>query len=873
MGEFSFTSPDGHQVHVGNSPQGVHVVVIPATPPFEDGVMDVFQLGLLHSSAARVASAIEEGQPYVTRDGAAGVVVGVHSSVLEFRSKHVPGMKFLCDLGANGTQEFLTFLRATLEGDTAAVARGNVLYSGQQKIGRNEPCPCGSGKKYKKCHLGREFALPIELHPYLDSDDPYITPYIDSARADPRLLHDSEFWNGLASSLGTAGQLDEAIKVFEKALSIFRSPAYLLNYAATLGASERHDEALQVLDEVPAGYARKAVISANILQDMGVHEEAIGLYEEAIEEEPGFFLPYARILNSLRAIDSPLYEHWLNRGVQAVPESPAIAIAYCYFLKGTMRLEELANADWIDSLSAETGRLDMIGRNSDDPRSIIEAQLIRAAALVAVSQQQRDLEDAVAILASANRAWHFCDPAKLLVATAANLGRPDLIDGPYERICPDCRRDGVGIPRHLESIRARAFVTCEKYTDAVRCCKAALEAVPDCKLTLWDYWWALDELGHGEQAVEAAETLYRLAPETSGLAYNLGFLCGKVGRFGRARHYYESQLAAQSEHLLAVENVTFVYMLEGNLDQARKSWRRLCDGYRRHCPEESSFPFEAEDGSEVWMSVEEFLAWKGEKFERLMVTAEESLGSLSYSLDLVAMNNEGGPCIGSNTTIGRASYSFEDLLTGAGSHSPEKKADIDFHFRAEARDDYSAIIATLLEVVPCFPELPAAAQRSLIEAQRRLATKHGADFAPVVVAFAKAVEVSLKVLVFDAFRASFMAQFDAQKHLEAAKDYKKYDRVERFCRFLADGFHLELGSMALALELTTGKTAARLAVLGELRQYLTETGRGVLADRELLGVIRRLSSDYRNPAAHSKVFGFADAETVRELALGVLSKF
>ncbi|MCK5667485.1 MAG: SEC-C domain-containing protein [Gammaproteobacteria bacterium] len=23
---------------------------------------------------------------------------------------------------------------------------------GQKKIGRNEPCPCGSGKKYKRCH-------------------------------------------------------------------------------------------------------------------------------------------------------------------------------------------------------------------------------------------------------------------------------------------------------------------------------------------------------------------------------------------------------------------------------------------------------------------------------------------------------------------------------------------------------------------------------------------------------------------------------------------------------------------------------------------------------------------------------------------------
>jgi preprotein translocase subunit SecA len=28
------------------------------------------------------------------------------------------------------------------------------------KIGRNEPCPCGSGKKYKKCH-GQPGAPPL----------------------------------------------------------------------------------------------------------------------------------------------------------------------------------------------------------------------------------------------------------------------------------------------------------------------------------------------------------------------------------------------------------------------------------------------------------------------------------------------------------------------------------------------------------------------------------------------------------------------------------------------------------------------------------------------------------------------------------------
>jgi uncharacterized protein YecA (UPF0149 family) len=26
------------------------------------------------------------------------------------------------------------------------------VVSGKEKIGRNDPCPCGSGKKYKKCH-------------------------------------------------------------------------------------------------------------------------------------------------------------------------------------------------------------------------------------------------------------------------------------------------------------------------------------------------------------------------------------------------------------------------------------------------------------------------------------------------------------------------------------------------------------------------------------------------------------------------------------------------------------------------------------------------------------------------------------------------
>ena len=34
-------------------------------------------------------------------------------------------------------------------GDTQQVQQ---VVRGQEKVGRNDPCPCGSGKKYKKCH-------------------------------------------------------------------------------------------------------------------------------------------------------------------------------------------------------------------------------------------------------------------------------------------------------------------------------------------------------------------------------------------------------------------------------------------------------------------------------------------------------------------------------------------------------------------------------------------------------------------------------------------------------------------------------------------------------------------------------------------------
>src|SRR6185295_12728895 len=38
------------------------------------------------------------------------------------------------------------------EGDVAVAERPQPFVRPGQKVGRNDPCPCGSGKKYKQCH-------------------------------------------------------------------------------------------------------------------------------------------------------------------------------------------------------------------------------------------------------------------------------------------------------------------------------------------------------------------------------------------------------------------------------------------------------------------------------------------------------------------------------------------------------------------------------------------------------------------------------------------------------------------------------------------------------------------------------------------------
>jgi preprotein translocase subunit SecA len=46
----------------------------------------------------------------------------------------------------------VTYTHPNEDGSVSQEADATMLAAQVPKVGRNDPCPCGSGKKYKQCH-------------------------------------------------------------------------------------------------------------------------------------------------------------------------------------------------------------------------------------------------------------------------------------------------------------------------------------------------------------------------------------------------------------------------------------------------------------------------------------------------------------------------------------------------------------------------------------------------------------------------------------------------------------------------------------------------------------------------------------------------
>jgi len=87
------------------------------------------------------------------------------------------------------------------------------------KIGRNDPCSCGSGKKYKRCCLAVDQAAKTAARAPLDPELSRVTPTLDLDDYDD--YEELEQLSNRVPELIEEGRLDEAEKVCQDLLHRF----------------------------------------------------------------------------------------------------------------------------------------------------------------------------------------------------------------------------------------------------------------------------------------------------------------------------------------------------------------------------------------------------------------------------------------------------------------------------------------------------------------------------------------------------------------------------------------------------------------------------------------------------------------------------
>lgn len=841
---------EGHKLLVLPDPMGIRMMIIPSAPTLEAGVIDTFGLGINFSNLARAISELDEPGGFQGEGWDSSMRREGGKIVFKFSYKHAPEKTFETSLSPYDSEKLVGVL-----GDCVAGQAVQHLDSGltilRTRVGRNEPCPCGSGKKYKKC-CGKSSsagAIPPELGPFADAKDPVARDLIAQVGQAPVLVRDPEFWMELGCTLGSAEEFPLALAAQMRAVEMDpKNPGFLANHAATLGASGKNLEALEILEDLPNENGEFSVLIGNVLSALDREDEALSAYEKSIEYDPNFPFPYRQLLRILNSQGSSLYEYWLLRARRQFPESPSIALAYSHWLIRENRLEELADAEWVDELSHVPDPR-VMGRGSDEPRMIIEVQVLQMIARSLVEERPKPLENAVKVLSAARNDWHMCVPAEQIALAARFFGRRDLVWQASRSFCPNCAEGRLG-PVFLQTVLAQAALTSGDSAQAVKDAEIGLKADPDEVALQGVYWWALDDEGKPEEALPIAKKVQEKMPDLPHLCYNIGYLAGKVGKPATAIRYYEKEINRDPRHVMAYENLALLRLVEGDVEASKElvaRWKEIAKA-------------ELE---------QEFVAEKLSKFEKLIAFVDANPRSISLALDLLKENESSVPFFGAETKIPAEKPTREGIVAALASADPECQAEVSFALSMEARGDHSMMVSQLEAQLPAIRSLPQNAYLSLVEGESQLEDSSRVDFAPCCMAFCKALEITLFDLVFQSFRSSFASSTSFQQAIDQANE-PEFEKAGFLTRFVSKGAPLELGSMAFVLNLCGGRTSRRMQLLGHLKSWIQDNGFEHLIDGSTADEIADIAKRFRNPAAHAEAFTREEANLAKGACLNRL---
>jgi tetratricopeptide (TPR) repeat protein len=840
-----FTTTEGHKLLAGHDPSGIRIAIIPAEPPLDDNVVDYFGMGINFANLTRAIHEIDLPNGFQGEGWDCSMLRKGNQIYFSFIYKHAPHKQFSTSLSTSDSQQLVGFFHESLDGRTYGHEEGFELAQ-PSKVGRNDPCPCGSGKKYKKC-CGKPTAIqspPPALQVFQNVQDPIAKEVISEAHRRPNRIKDAVFWMELGCTLGTAEEYPMALIAFKTALNLdHNNPQIVANYAATLGGAGRNAEALKLLESLPNETGEFSVLIGNVLCGLDRKTEAIKHFEKAVEFDPDFYFPWKQLLHVLKATSNPLYDYWINRARRQLPQTPAIALAYAHWLICENRLEELAEATWVDHLEHKPDPR-IMGRAQEDPQMIVEIQVLRMIAKSLASEDTAPLETATKVLDAASNDWHLCVPAEQIALAARFFGRRDLVWRASRSFCKGCAESRLG-PVYIRTLLAQAAASAGDNDRAILDAEAGLKEQPE-DLTLRNvYWWALDEVGRSDEALEVAKGVQKEISDLPHLCYNIGYIASKTGKPATAITYYTREIEQESDHPFAFENLALHRLIQGDISSAQQlvsQWQTLVSS--------SCDPAE----------IEAYLS----KFEKLTDFVKNNAGSVSLSFDLLKLNECSEPFFGAETKIHHKSPTREDIVSALTSTDPEANQDITYAVEMEQRGDFSSVVASLEAELPGFRAIPINAFISIVEAQRQLDDSSRADFAPCCMAFCKGLEIFLFTQIFQAFRKDALCLESIGNMIEEADD-PDFKKADALTRFISKSAPLELGTMAFTLNLCCGRTAKKMRLLASLRKWVETKDYGILFTHGVADNIAHIAANYRNPSTHTRTFSQNDAAEAKAL--------
>jgi tetratricopeptide (TPR) repeat protein len=843
----TFATLEGHKLLFGPVPEGVRFIVIPKGPVQADGILDIFGLGINFSNLLRTIAEIDMPGGFRGEDWDTSIRREAGQIRLKFAIKNNPSKTFETGLSQTDSQEIVSLLHRIVSG------KENVFNTeiedplpGSPLVGRNDKCPCGSGKKFKKCCIHKVPELPEELQIFSSVDDHPTQDLLKHVRRDPSALGDPDFWLTLGASLGSSNNYELAILAMERGLKIQPNDhSALANYAATLGAVGRNEEALEILKKLPNASGEFSVLLGNVLVALDRPDAALPHYERSIEFDSKFAFAWIRLLGVLKDLQSSLYEYWVERARRAFPEHPTIAYEYALFLVKENRIEELAEAAWVEGLKFIPDPL-VMGRGQEQTRHIVCVQTLHAIASAIANWDSDKLEIADKVLRSAPTSWNLCDPAHQLALTARVFGRRDLVWSASRRFCEGCQSGRLNRVA-LQGFLAQASTTAGDFEGALKDIEIGLRENSEDLALLNVQWWCLDEVGRPEEALPIALHCAEQRPDIPHIFYNTGFVAGKIGRIATARDCYEKEIVRSQNFLMSYENLALLHLLNGDDDSAQEVFNRWQALAEEH-------------------NVKDLISLKARKFEGLVEFVRDNRGDFALAAKVKSLNETSEPFFGAHTRIPERRPTRDELVAVLTKGTHHERLELTQHLDWERRGDHSVTITLLEKELPGLRAMSVEALRSIVEAQEQIDENARADFAPACMAFCKALEIILFQGVFVVFREDIKKSQNGPEVLAEAAE-QSADWFSGFKRFVCKDAPLELGSMEFNLRNLTGSGPEKVRVLAVFKEWLLIRGFAWLLELDHLEQLKQLAKRYRNPAVHHSV---CDITQVREAKNGVL---